>query len=76
MKIKKYTLASSLPPRGGAPVRGRLARDITLIITIKVIALVIIKVVWFSDAAVPTEAGVTRMLIGPDVSMTHDQKEL
>jgi hypothetical protein len=56
-------------------VKGRLARDITLIITIKVIALVFIKVVWFSDAAVPTESSVTRMLIGPDVSMSHNQKE-
>lgn len=54
---------------------GRLARDIALIITIKVIALVFIKVVWFSDAAVPTESSVTRMLIGPDVSMSHKRKE-
>jgi hypothetical protein len=56
-------------------VRGRLARDIALIITIKVIALVFIKVVWFSDATVPTESSVTRMLIGPDVSMSYKRKE-
>ncbi|MFQ5545080.1 MAG: cytochrome oxidase putative small subunit CydP [Acidiferrobacterales bacterium] len=75
MKIRKYNLASSPPVRGGVPVRGRLARDIALIITIKVIALVFIKVVWFSDAAAPTESSVTHMLIGPDVSMSDKRNE-
>lgn len=75
MKIKKYGLASSLPFRRGAPLRERLARDIALIITVKVIALVFIKVIWFSDATVPTESSVTRMLIGPDASTSHKRNE-
>jgi hypothetical protein len=61
--------------RAGGLRRGRLARDISIIIAVKVIALVVIKVVWFSDATVPTDASVARTLFEPDLSITHNQRK-
>ncbi len=61
--------------RRGRPRKGHLARDISIIIALKVIALAVIKVVWFSDPPVPTDANVARALFESAGGMTHKQRQ-
>ena len=42
--------------------RSRLARDITIVVAVKVLALIIIKLAWFSDPPVPV---IAEALLGP-----------
>ncbi|MDX1487690.1 MAG: hypothetical protein R3268_05780 [Acidiferrobacterales bacterium] len=42
--------------------RSRLARDIAIVVTVKVLALIVIKFVWFSDPPVPV---IPETLLGP-----------
>lgn len=45
--------------------RAGLARDIAIIVTIKLVALLAIKFIWFSDAPAPPAAHVQQALFGP-----------
>lgn len=49
----------------GAGGGGRLGRDIALIVAIKLVALVAIKLAWFSDPPEPSDAAVAQTLLGP-----------
>ncbi len=53
-----------------AGVRG-LARDLTIIITFKVVALAVIKVLWFSDAPQVAPGGVAHNLLAPATQAQH-----
>ena len=45
--------------------RTRLARDIAIILTVKLVALVAIKLIWFSDTPTAPAAQVQETLFGP-----------
>ena len=45
--------------------RAHLARDIAIILTVKLVALAAIKVIWFADAPAPTATQMKQTLFGP-----------
>jgi hypothetical protein len=48
--------------------RASLARDITIILTVKVLALIAIKLIWFSNPPNPPSEQVQRTVLGTAVS--------
>lgn len=52
-------------------LRPRLARDITIILTLKLIALIAIKLVWFSTPPTSTISDIGRMLLSSMVQVAQ-----